>query len=61
MRVARRICGFGNVVVTKLQIFVIDNHRAVGILMTMSAGILCSAETANGLRCASTSAFGIWR
>jgi hypothetical protein len=59
--VARRICGFGNGIVTKSLIFVIDNHRAVIMVVVMSADILCSADAANGLRCAFTPALGIWR
>ena len=59
--VARRICGFGNAAVTKSLIFLIDNHRAVTMVVVMSADILCSADAANGLRCAFTLALGIWR
>jgi hypothetical protein len=59
--VARRICGFGNGIVTKSLIFVIDNHRAVTMVVVMSADILCSADAANGLRCAFTPALEIWR
>ena len=57
----RRICGFGNGAVTNSLIFVIDNRRGVGMLVAMSAHILCSAEAANALRFASASALGIWR
>jgi hypothetical protein len=59
--VARRICGFGNGIVTKSLIFVIDNHRAVIMVVGMSADMLRSADAANGLRCAFTPALGIWR
>ena len=51
----------GNMAVTKSLIFVIDNRRAVGMLVAMSADIVCSAEAADGLRSASASALGIWR